>query len=823
MKRYLLITFFLIAGSLFAQEMINNFDAEVDTSYWAFFTSDNADTNLSFMNSEFITDNVQEGAGAMKVVYSAQNAESWGGFVKFEHWNADSNATYDWSLYDTLSIWYNNTLAANEASRVHLRVNLHDVSDATNGNKTYDVNDAEYWYSFNYVLDNEPGWTELKLSLEGLVDTDQSGDGRFHRTGWSGIAGNDKLDLDKIKGWSFEVSVNGTGTGEAINGEIIFDNMTLKGIAPNPIIFFNGVAVPANMEQFVWGGSAEVVEGGSSEGSPNSIKWTQSDAWTGTGFNMPLTNLAFHWETDTLNFKMKAEEGTGNLRIQWEDTNGPQRIGMNFDPIADNEWHQYKFALKDMVTFYDGATAFDYSNIVVMQILTEGSGSGKVVYIDDWWTGSPEFDVLPPNAPGFVTVADGDYVNLVTWTDVAGEDGETYDVYYSLNPITDVTADDVEVVELGIAENEQIATHTLKAPLVDQEVTYYYAVVCKDLAGNAGPFALADPASVTNNAKGFPTINFGAPASFAADGDLADWAGMTMIPIKSSDGTGFVVTNQSIDSDADMSVEAYLAMDDNYLYFALDMTDDINSIDTNIATYLTDGADLFIGLYDWHGASHVGHQRGEEPDYQLRFVSNAIIAANQADAVIKRPGDDYAFTEKFPSGYIIEGKLSFQELSEIATPNDAIFTPMVGKRIKIDYSVNDADGTGEREGILTLSPNNEDQSWNNVSRWTYTWIGDQMTDVDDDAVVANSFELNQNYPNPFNPTTTITYSVPTNELVTLKVFNVLGQEVKTLVNTVQKAGFHKVSFDASSLASGIYMYKITSGNFVSTKKMLLLK
>jgi hypothetical protein len=85
------------------------------------------------------------------------------------------------------------------------------------------------------------------------------------------------------------------------------------------------------------------------------------------------------------------------------------------------------------------------------------------------------------------------------------------------------------------------------------------------------------------------------------------------------------------------------------------------------------------------------------------------------------------------------------------------------------------------------------------------------------------FELDQNYPNPFNPSTTIRYSVPTAGRVVMKIYNVLGQEVAALVNTQQSAGTYNVVFDASRLASGMYFYRISSGNFVQVKKMLLLK
>jgi hypothetical protein len=85
------------------------------------------------------------------------------------------------------------------------------------------------------------------------------------------------------------------------------------------------------------------------------------------------------------------------------------------------------------------------------------------------------------------------------------------------------------------------------------------------------------------------------------------------------------------------------------------------------------------------------------------------------------------------------------------------------------------------------------------------------------------YTLMQNYPNPFNPTTVIEFTIPNKEFVTLKVYNILGQEVAKLVNGVKSAGVYKVSFDASDLTSGMYIYKIEAGNYSDTKKMLLMK
>jgi len=85
------------------------------------------------------------------------------------------------------------------------------------------------------------------------------------------------------------------------------------------------------------------------------------------------------------------------------------------------------------------------------------------------------------------------------------------------------------------------------------------------------------------------------------------------------------------------------------------------------------------------------------------------------------------------------------------------------------------------------------------------------------------FVLSQNYPNPFNPSTTINYSVPKLGLITINVYNVLGQELATLVNEEKPVGNYKVEFNANKLATGIYYYRIQAGSFVETKKMVLLK
>jgi hypothetical protein len=89
--------------------------------------------------------------------------------------------------------------------------------------------------------------------------------------------------------------------------------------------------------------------------------------------------------------------------------------------------------------------------------------------------------------------------------------------------------------------------------------------------------------------------------------------------------------------------------------------------------------------------------------------------------------------------------------------------------------------------------------------------------------VPNKFEMSQNYPNPFNPVTKIDFEVPENGMVSIKIYDMLGKEVKTLVNEMKQAGYHTVELNAGNISSGTYFYRMTAGKFVKTLKMVVVK
>ena len=116
-------------------------------------------------------------------------------------------------------------------------------------------------------------------------------------------------------------------------------------------------------------------------------------------------------------------------------------------------------------------------------------------------------------------------------------------------------------------------------------------------------------------------------------------------------------------------------------------------------------------------------------------------------------------------------------------------------------------------------------NYNNNSPKLYevTLPEDNPTAVNNQGNILLSFKLYQNYPNPFNPVTSIDYTVPKSNFVTLRVYNLLGEEVSTLVNEVKQSGKYEVKFNGSDLTSGVYFYQMKAGNFSDTKKFILMK
>ena len=110
-------------------------------------------------------------------------------------------------------------------------------------------------------------------------------------------------------------------------------------------------------------------------------------------------------------------------------------------------------------------------------------------------------------------------------------------------------------------------------------------------------------------------------------------------------------------------------------------------------------------------------------------------------------------------------------------------------------------------------------------KWGTTSAILNVSGIDEELIGSNpnTFELYSNYPNPFNPSTKIRYAIPQTSFTVLKVYDITGTEVMTLVNEERPAGIYEVNFDAVNLASGTYIYQLQAGNYSEAKKMILLR
>ncbi|MCF7885068.1 MAG: T9SS type A sorting domain-containing protein, partial [Candidatus Marinimicrobia bacterium] len=722
-------------------------------------------------------------------------------------------------------------------------INLTETSDVSDS--TYDAGNAEYFYSFLTILDDEVGWHTCKIPM---VEGMGAGDPGFTNTGWFGIAGNGQLDFNKIKAFHFEFSISGTATRTVSEGEIIFDNMRLTDPQKLDLLFFNGenLSGAVNVSPGWSDGAYEITD---EEDNPEtegtkSIKYNMPGSmWDGLVFtlNQPK-NLAMNWLAgDSLKFSIKADAGLGELKIILadDDTDGSLSYEafhmLSEDEVGyDGSWQDVSIALSDLdrnggawdatqnASVYD--QMMDSTNVKYLKILVASENAyGKTVYLDNIWVGNPALDLTAPDAVAGITAqqyeTDANNYNLVMWQDLDNETGESYNVYASHEEITDVTAANVELVASKVQEGTQSAIHYLRYPLEDHNVDYYYAVSAIDQSGNEGEPGVSD--KITSLAKGVPTISLNVPDNFAVDGYFDEWYDSGIKPWVLKPEVNNVATG-TIDDSTDMKGTIYLAIDDDYLYVAGEIIDDVYHFSSNAEWWNYDAFEFFIGLYNQKGSKHTANLRGEEPDYKLQFHENGIVNEYVGNTI---DDPEYFYFEGLNPDWLFEAKVP---LDSIAGDEDKRFHPVNGMKIPIELYLHENDGAGDAmEGTLAWSPLNADNAYQSPAVWAYTFIGDRYTTAIDDGSrknnIVHDFELKQNYPNPFNPVTTIEYSISMRNKVDISVYNMVGQKVANLIDKTQKAGVYQVKWNAIDMPSGVYFYRIKSGSKVQTKKMLLLK
>ena len=180
--------------------------------------------------------------------------------------------------------------------------------------------------------------------------------------------------------------------------------------------------------------------------------------------------------------------------------------------------------------------------------------------------------------------------------------------------------------------------------------------------------------------------------------------------------------------------------------------------------------------------------KGNEIKLTVANVSEENPATN-VNIVLTRKSSALSFNKETETIEMIEAKAEAEALFTFDINRNAT----VNKKDTIDFIITDANG-------LMMSKS-----------FIFSYTGPK------------EFKLEQNFPNPFNPTTKIQYQLPQDSRVTLKVYDILGSEVATLVNEEQEAGYKEVQFTGNNIASGMYVYRLQAGDYISTKKMMLLK
>ncbi len=309
-----------------------------------------------------------------------------------------------------------------------------------------------------------------------------------------------------------------------------------------------------------------------------------------------------------------------------------------------------------------------------------------------------------------------------------------------------------------------------------------------------------------------------------------------------SEGT----TGVQPDDEYDCSALIWQAWDSTYYYFYAEVLDDYVTVN-NTTTYENDNIeqkidpDPFLIDETTTGVaatrmSALGVDDAEVPE-AVQNVDSGEMTGGWAPTE-----EDWARVET-DQGYNLEWRIPWDAIQQ----GDRVVNVGIGEVFGLAINVGDNDETSrnhvlrwasdlgdlvwnepKRHGTVTFKENNilglsTENAITNVDTNTVNYTP-AATSVASDIETPMAFELAQNYPNPFNPTTTITYSLPNSAAVTLDVYNLLGVKVASLVSAnVQQAGVHTLTFDASELNSGIYVYQLQAGNNVMSKKMMLIK
>lgn len=519
------------------------------------------------------------------------------------------------------------------------------------------------------------------------------------------------------------------------------------------------------------------------------------------------------------------------LRYTYYNKPGDNYVNVNYyQPESNTSSHVYIVtngtgtsnvaATQTVSNSYWNVNDFPYGNYVVMVYTEDTRGNADTVYIPVTTT---DIDLIPPAEPT-LKYAKKDSANYFTiaWNIPADPDLKGYRLYYSIDGLN-----------FNIRDNETVLTSALSS------YKYYY--------NQTSPLFLklyaVDSAAVTNvsaqtDVHGLRMLNDNRKILIVDGFDR--YGGSGSWPNQSHD---FVVShakafNLSFETCANEQIINGTISLENYELVIWILGDEstadetFSSIEmTKVASYLDNGGKLFVSgseiAWDLAGASSATAE-------EIQFLRNYLKAKYVSDDAniygvygvdstqftglgfgYGITGNGAPYVEDYPDvidtvgGSIPILKYNSAITAAVAYTGSFSNSQKIGQLVYLAFPFETINLAVDRSKVMTAA---------------LKYFGLlETTDIIANDYFPVSFGLSQNYPNPFNPSTKIEYQISKKEMVRIKVYDMLGREVDLLVNEIQNPGKHNVSFDGNELSSGIYLYKMETGDYSQVRKMILLK
>ena len=498
--------------------------------------------------------------------------------------------------------------------------------------------------------------------------------------------------------------------------------------------------------------------------------------------------------------------------------------------LQPGEWHTLSYDLMSHLVDLD-PTGIIRAGV---QVYSSESWAGTIYWDNYTLVGieEPPGELFSPEASVAIdtSTSHGYIYSKVNWLDNEYNLGESYTVYLSDEPIVDLTADGVIRIGTKIPREVQLWNHR-PYTTTSQDLTFYYAVTATGLDGvetelrdvsSVGPITV--PTSPTMKAVYDPNFNF------VIDGSLAEFDLYSNFALD-VEGIGQDNAGDWTPTSTDLNLtKCVFVIDDDYLYFGANVVDD--DLASEGQAWEGDALELYIGFYNalglnaWHDLGDV--DKPGTGDYRISFTAWGEV---QQSGTTPRefPGMTVLILPS-PTGYQIEAKIT---LDSLAATHD--YTPQVGDLLPLRIDINDKDPVLDapetsRTKQLNIGGVGNYENWKRPSCWGYleVYSPTAVEKNENESSLPKKTQLHGNYPNPFNPDTHIKFDLAEAGHITIEVYNMLGQKIKTLIDADKNAGYHSVQWDGTNdngikVTSGIYLYKMTTADYSKTLKMILMK